>query len=96
MINLLLNADMEQKEQIRKFIESNLIVFEDEAEFSDADNIFEMGYVNSLFAMKLLNYIENKFGITVENEEINIKNFSSVNNIYQLVKAKLEITTLNN
>ncbi len=87
---------MEQKEKIRKFIEANLIVLEDEVEFSDSDNIFELGYVNSLFAMKLLNYVESEFGITVNNEEIGIKNFSSVNNIYQLVKTKLETISLNN
>ena len=35
---------MEQyREKIRSFIEANLVVFEDEAEFTDADNIFEMG-----------------------------------------------------
>jgi len=80
---------MEQKEKIRKFIEANLVVFEDEVDLSDADNIFEMGYVNSLFAMKLLNYVEKEFAITVENEDMDIKNFSSVSNILQLVKKKL-------
>ena len=42
---------METKDKIRKFIESNLIVFNDEVIFSDSDNIFEKGFVNSLFAM---------------------------------------------
>lgn len=79
---------MELKEDIRKFIESNLVVFEDEAEFSDDDNIFEMGFVNSLFAMKLVNYIEEKFGFPVENDDLEIKNFSSVNRIIQFIETK--------
>ena len=79
---------MIHKEKIRSFIEANLLVFDGEEEFSDSDNIFQLGYVNSLFAMKLLNYVENEFGITVENEEMDIKNFSSVNNIVRLVETK--------
>lgn len=79
---------MELKEKIRNFIEENLTVFDDEAQFSDSDNIFELGYVNSLFAMKMLNYVENEFEVKVENEDINVLNFSSVNNIMQLIEKK--------
>lgn len=79
---------MELKEQIRKFIESNLVVFEDEAEFSDSDNIFEMGFVNSLFAMKLVNYIEENFGIQVANDDLEISNFNSVNRITEFIESK--------
>ncbi|MCX6580236.1 MAG: acyl carrier protein [Candidatus Aminicenantes bacterium] len=79
---------MELKEQIRKFIESNLVVFEDEAEFSDSDNIFEMGFVNSLFAMKLVNYIEENFSIQVANDDLEISNFNSVNRITEFIGNK--------
>jgi methoxymalonate biosynthesis acyl carrier protein len=79
---------MELKEQIRKFIESNLVVFEDEAEFSDSDNIFQMGFVNSLFAMKLVNYIEENFNVQVANDDLEISNFSSVDRITQFIENK--------
>lgn len=79
---------MELKEKIRKFIESNLVVFEDEANFTDSDNIFAMGFVNSLFAMKLVNYIEQEFGITVDNDDLEISNFSSVDRIAQYIEGK--------
>ncbi len=76
---------METKDKIRKFIESNLIVFNDEVIFSDSDNIFEKGFVNSLFAMKLLSYVESEFSISVNNEDIDISNFSSIDNIINLI-----------
>lgn len=79
---------MELKEKIRKFIESNLVVFEDEAEFNDSDNIFEMGFVNSLFAMKLVSYIEQEFDIEVDNDDLEISNFSSVDRIVEYVEKK--------
>lgn len=79
---------MELKEQIRKFIEANLVVFEDEAEFTDSDNIFEMGFVNSLFAMKLVSYIEQEYAIEVDNEDLEISNFNSVDRIVGYIENK--------
>jgi methoxymalonate biosynthesis acyl carrier protein len=79
---------MEMKQKIRSYIESNLVVFDDDAAFSDSDNIFKMGFVNSLFAMKLLNFVEVEFKITIDNEDIDISNFSSVDNIVALVNRK--------
>ena len=79
---------MKVNEKIRDFILENLVILEDDSDLLDSDNIFELGYVNSLFAMKLLNYVESEFDIKVENEEMDIKNFSSVDAIAQLVERK--------
>jgi methoxymalonate biosynthesis acyl carrier protein len=79
---------MNLNEKIRSFILENLMVFDEEDEFSDSDNIFQLGYVNSLFAIKLLNYVEKEFNIVIENEEMDISNFSSVSAIVQLVEKK--------
>ena len=79
---------MELREKIRKFIENNLVVFEDEAEFEDSDNIFEMGFVNSLFAMKMVNYIENDLGIELSNDDLDIGNFNSVERIVEFINNK--------
>jgi methoxymalonate biosynthesis acyl carrier protein len=80
---------MELKEKIRQFITRNLTVFDDEVEFGDSDNIFELGLVNSLYVMKLLQYVESEFEIVIENEDMDIKYFSSVDNIARLIERKL-------
>jgi methoxymalonate biosynthesis acyl carrier protein len=80
---------MNISEKIRSFILDNLMAIDDEDEFSDTDNIFQLGYVNSLFAIKLLNYVEKEFNIVIENEEMDISNFSSVSAIEQLVQKKI-------
>lgn len=82
---------MDRKEKVRKFIENNLIKYDEEINLSDEDNIFLMGFVNSLFAMKLLNYIESEFCITVESDEMELSNFSSINNIVRYLENKEEI-----
>jgi methoxymalonate biosynthesis acyl carrier protein len=82
---------MEVNKKLRNFIENNLIVFDEEVNFSDSDNIFQKGFVNSLFAMKLLNFVENEFKIEVENDDMDIKNFSSIDNIMQLINKKQRV-----
>ncbi len=80
---------MNNRESIREYIREHLINLDDEIEFTDEDNIFKAGYVNSLFAMELLTYLENKFCIEIGFEDIEMENFSSVNRIIGFVERKL-------
>jgi acyl carrier protein len=79
---------MDLNKNVREFINENLLVFDDDAEFSDSDNIFELGFVNSLFAMKLVAYVENTFKIKVENTDLRLDNFNSVDNIVKFINSK--------
>ena len=60
-----------------------------EAELGGDDDIFAMGFVNSLFAMQIVLFVEKEFGITVENEDLEPDNFRSVNAIVRFVSRKL-------
>ncbi len=51
-------------------------------------NLFESGLVTSLFAMQLLLYVEQEFGIQVTNEDLDFKNFRSLNAVTEFVMAK--------
>ncbi|SYX83429.1 acyl carrier protein [Paenibacillus alvei] len=82
---------MNYQNEIRNFIHQNLSISEDNIEFSDDDNFFKLGFVNSLFAMKLVNFVEQKFGIEVENEDMDLKNFSTVNNLMALIHKKVNV-----
>jgi methoxymalonate biosynthesis acyl carrier protein len=55
---------------------------------SDDDDIFASGFVNSLFAMQLVMFVEKKFAVSVEDEDLEIQNFRSVNAIVALVERK--------
>ncbi|MBY8914131.1 acyl carrier protein [Bacillus sp. YC2] len=79
---------MNLHEQIRAYIENNLVVFDDEIELSNDDHIFEMGFVNSLFAMKLVTFLEQEFQLQLDNDDLDIANFSTVNQIVNLIEKK--------
>lgn len=76
---------METKQRIRAFLGK----FIDEKNVSDDDNIFKKGLVNSLFAMQLVNFVEQEFDVSVGNDELDIDNFKDINSIAKLVDSKL-------
>jgi len=55
----------------------------------DEDDIFKVGGVNSLFAIELLTFVEEAFGITLEDGDLERKNFSSISAMAALVERKL-------
>lgn len=77
--------DQELRVKIREFIAANKISGGDKT-ISDNENIFQNGYVTSIFAMRLLNFIEGINKITIDDEEISLANFSSVDAMVKLVE----------
>ena len=57
-------------------------------ELDDDQDIFALGFVNSLFAMQLVLFIEKEFAISIENDDLDIDNFKSLNAIANLVEQK--------
>ncbi|MEO3812454.1 acyl carrier protein [Sphaerisporangium sp. B11E5] len=56
-----------------------------QVEFAHDQDIFSLGFVNSLFAMELVMFVEKTFGFTVPNEELRIDNFRTIDSIAGLV-----------
>jgi methoxymalonate biosynthesis acyl carrier protein len=54
----------------------------------DDEDLFATGYVNSMFAMQLVQFVERTFGVAVESEDLEIDNFRSVNAVSALVTRK--------
>ncbi len=79
---------MQINEKIRAFVSQNLTIIDDERVFTDEDDIFQLGFVNSLFAMKLITFIENDFHIRVENHEMDLSNFNSISHMVNFILMK--------
>jgi len=50
------------------------------------DDIFALGFVNSLFAMELVMFLETTYAFSVPNEELNLDNFRTVTAMAALVQ----------
>ncbi len=52
------------------------------------EDIFALGFVNSLLAMQLVAFVEKEFGIAVGDEDLDLDNFRSIDAIAGLVARK--------
>lgn len=52
------------------------------------EDIFALGFVNSLLAMQLVAFVEKEFGIHVEDQDLDLDNFRSIQAISNLVARK--------
>ncbi len=55
------------------------------AEIGPDQDIFSLGYINSLFAMELVMFLEGTFGITIPNDELRIDSFRTAVAMTELV-----------
>jgi len=74
-----------QLEKIRAFVGRHV----QEADFPDGQDIFASGHVSSLFAVQIVMFVENTFGILVADDDLDIRNFSSITNIDSYITGKL-------
>jgi acyl carrier protein len=75
-------------ERIRQFILSTLLTFDDEVTIEDAENIFETGFVDSSFAMQLVVFLQQEFGIQVTDDDLELSNFSTIDRMVRFVRRK--------
>lgn len=74
----------EIKDKIRLFLSDYL----NPSTLDDAQGLFSSGLLNSLFAMKLVLFVEEKFNILVETDDLSLDNFNNINSIASLVARK--------
>ena len=81
---------VENKEIVKQSLRHFLLGSINIPDLSDDDNLFEMGIVNSLFAVQLMTFIEKTFGLEVEAGDLDIENFKSINASAGFVMKKTE------
>jgi len=78
----------DKKSTIRSFLSRS---FEGQ-DFDDDDDIFDLGFANSLFAMQLVTYLEKEFGFEMESDDLDLDNFKSIEAMTSLVNRKTSVS----
>lgn len=78
---------------IKTSVRAFLARFFQNVDLADDQDIFALGFVNSLFAMQMVLFVEKEFGFTVEDDDLNIDNFRSINAIAELIERKTTAET---
>lgn len=74
--------------EIRQQIHTFLAKHFKDYNLQDDEDIFSLGFVNSLFAMQIVLFVEQQLGVTVANEDLDIDNFRTVNAMTKFIMSK--------
>ncbi|MEK6675428.1 MAG: acyl carrier protein [Planctomycetota bacterium] len=74
---------------VKSFILQEFLPGEDPAELTDSTALMTTGIVDSIATLKLVTFLEETYGITVEPHEADSENLNTIALIRSLVSAKL-------
>jgi acyl carrier protein len=78
-----MNASVVLKEYIREELMNG-----SNGELDDSENLLAAGIIDSLGILRLVSFVEEKFGIEVPDEDVTIDNFQSVQSMSDYVASQ--------
>jgi acyl carrier protein len=75
---------------LKEFIFESFLPSAGLEEFEDNDSFLEKGIIDSTGVLELLEFIEEKFNIVVEDEEVIPDNLDSLHNLISFIERKLK------
>jgi len=78
--------------EIRAFIVENFLLGKDSG-FDNGESLLESGVIDSTGIMHVVAFLEERFGITVDDEDMIADNLESVNRIASFVERKQTLRT---
>ena len=76
------------KEQLKDYIARNLLFSDNGFKYHDDDSFLEEGIVDSIGVLELVAFVDESFGVEVEDHEVTPDNFDSVNKLAAYVQRK--------
>jgi acyl carrier protein len=76
------------KEELRKFIIDNFMFGIEEAKLSDDDSLVQRGLIDSTGVLELVSFIQEKYGVAMEDSELVPENLDSINQITCFLNKK--------
>lgn len=74
--------------ELRNFILENYLFTDDQSELENSDSFLENNILDSMGVLELVAFLEEKFGVRTEDQEMIPANLDSVEKLAAFVKAK--------
>jgi acyl carrier protein len=80
------------KTTVKTFILNEDLPGEDPAALTDTTALMTTGILDSIAVLKVVTFLENQFGITIEPHEAVVENLNSLSDIARLVMSKKSVS----
>ena len=81
-------AATDVRKEMGGFIEDNFLYLRPDVELGDGDDFLALGVIDSLGFVELVEEVQSRFGIAIEDVEITEENFGSIDAIAGYVERK--------
>lgn len=82
-----MGTDVDIKNRIREYILES--TFDDVENLTDETLIFEEGVLDSMGLLFLIEFLQEEYGISTNDDELVVENFQTINNIHAFVTSKM-------
>ena len=79
---------MSVRDELYEYINENFLYLQPDLELTDEDRFLELGVIDSTGVVELVGEVEERYGITVEDNEITEDNFGSLAGLVKFVASK--------
>ena len=79
---------MDVASTVQQFIEKNFLQKKDMSPIKPNSSLLDSGLIDSVGIFKLVEFIEESFGIKIEDEEIVPENFETINSLVAFITSK--------
>jgi acyl carrier protein len=76
---------------LRQFIVDNFLFGKADTPLANGDSLLERGIIDSTGVLELVGFLEQKYGITIQDEELVPENLDSIERLVRFVSKKVEI-----
>ena len=80
---------MQLKSEIKEFIVDNFLYGQDDGALGDDASFLSTGIIDSTGVLELVSFIEEQYGISVEDEELIPDNLDSIQKLSDFVQRKM-------
>ncbi len=77
-------------EELRQFVIDNFLLGQDGDGLTDDASFLEQGIIDSTGVLELVSFLERRFAIRVDDEELIPENLDSINNLQAFLARKLQ------
>jgi len=78
-------------EELRHFVVENYLFGRSDVELKADDSFLDRGIIDSTGVLELVTFLEAKYQITIQDEELIPSNLDSINNLLRFLETKLQI-----
>lgn len=79
---------MSTKDKLRIYILENYLFSNDQSALADDDSFLDKGIIDSTGILEVIYFLEEEFGIKVEDEEMVPENLDSISNLARYIESK--------